>query len=141
MASNEQLKNLTKVIMNGKVGIGDSNPADRLVLKPDSGGNSTLRIDHSNDDNGLRFTSLDTAGFKAGIYWNNSGGQQKWSIIADADGDNSGNLRIYSHDQNKTVMELRFDGKILMPNLPTTNPNVAGAIWNDGGTLKVSSGS
>lgn len=31
-------------------------------------------------------------------------------------------------------------GAIYMPNLPTANPNAAGQLWNDGGTLKVSSG-
>lgn len=31
-------------------------------------------------------------------------------------------------------------GGLIMPNLPTTNPGVAGAVWNDGGVLKISSG-
>ena len=30
--------------------------------------------------------------------------------------------------------------KVLMPNLPTSNPSVAGQLWNDSGTLKVSAG-
>jgi hypothetical protein len=29
---------------------------------------------------------------------------------------------------------------LLITDIPTTNPSVAGAIWNDGGTLKVSAG-
>jgi hypothetical protein len=32
------------------------------------------------------------------------------------------------------------DGYIVMPNLPTADPAVAGALWNDSGTLKVSAG-
>ena len=30
------------------------------------------------------------------------------------------------------------DGNIILNNLPTTNPSVTGALWNDGGTLKIS---
>jgi len=30
--------------------------------------------------------------------------------------------------------------KVLMPNLPTSNPSVAGQLWNDSGTLKISAG-
>lgn len=31
-----------------------------------------------------------------------------------------------------------LDSEILMPNLPTTDPGVVGQIWNDSGTLKIS---
>lgn len=31
-------------------------------------------------------------------------------------------------------------GLVILGNLPTANPSVAGALWNDGGTLKVSAG-
>jgi len=30
--------------------------------------------------------------------------------------------------------------KVLMPNLPTSDPSVAGQLWNDSGTLKISAG-
>jgi hypothetical protein len=30
--------------------------------------------------------------------------------------------------------------KVLMPNLPTSDPSVSGQLWNDSGTLKVSAG-
>ena len=32
------------------------------------------------------------------------------------------------------------DGQVIMPNLPTSDPAIANALWNDGGTLKISSG-
>ena len=31
-------------------------------------------------------------------------------------------------------------GHALLPNLPVVDPHVVGALWNDGGTVKVSSG-
>lgn len=31
-------------------------------------------------------------------------------------------------------------GKLILNNLPTSDPSVAGAVWNDGGTLKISAG-
>lgn len=38
------------------------------------------------------------------------------------------------------VLQINVDGSIVAPALPTTDPAVAGQLWNDGGTLKVSAG-
>jgi hypothetical protein len=35
---------------------------------------------------------------------------------------------------------VKGDGNVLMPNLPASDPAVAGALWNDAGTVKVSAG-
>ena len=37
-------------------------------------------------------------------------------------------------------IEIRHDGKVIAPNLPTTTPNIAGAIWRSGNDLKISTG-
>lgn len=37
-------------------------------------------------------------------------------------------------------LQLTTDGAVLMPELPTSDPTVAGELWNDSGTLKVSAG-
>jgi hypothetical protein len=37
-----------------------------------------------------------------------------------------------------TRITLKAAGAILFSGIPTTNPNVAGQLWNDGGTLKIS---
>jgi hypothetical protein len=39
-----------------------------------------------------------------------------------------------------TRITLKANGAILFSGIPTTNPNVAGQLWNDGGTLKISAG-
>jgi hypothetical protein len=39
-----------------------------------------------------------------------------------------------------TRITMKADGAILFSGIPTTNPNVAGQLWNDGGTLKLSAG-
>jgi hypothetical protein len=38
------------------------------------------------------------------------------------------------------ALRLAYDGGVVMPNLPTSNPNVAGELWNSSGDLKVSAG-
>lgn len=38
------------------------------------------------------------------------------------------------------LLEVREDGSLYAPNLPTSDPAEAGVIWNDSGTLKVSAG-
>jgi hypothetical protein len=39
-----------------------------------------------------------------------------------------------------TRITVKADGAILFSGAPTSNPNVAGQLWNDGGTLKISAG-
>jgi hypothetical protein len=39
-----------------------------------------------------------------------------------------------------TRITVKADGAILFSGIPTSNPNVAGQLWNDGGTLKISAG-
>jgi hypothetical protein len=39
-----------------------------------------------------------------------------------------------------TRITLKANGAILFSGIPTSNPNVAGQLWNDGGTLKISAG-
>lgn len=39
---------------------------------------------------------------------------------------------------NNIRLELRGNGQILFPGIPTTSPGVTGSIWNDSGTLKIS---
>lgn len=52
--------------------------------------------------------------------------------------DTASALIIYDKDFNESF-KVRADGKIIVT-LPTVNPNVAGQLWNDSGTVKVSSG-
>jgi hypothetical protein len=37
-----------------------------------------------------------------------------------------------------TRITVKADGAIIFSGIPTSNPNVAGQLWNDGGTLKIS---
>ena len=37
-------------------------------------------------------------------------------------------------------LTINFDGNVIVTGLPTADPVVAGALWSDGGTLKVSAG-
>ena len=42
-------------------------------------------------------------------------------------------------DQSGTVM-VNQSGKVMAPDLPTSDPNNAGQLWNDSGTIKISAG-
>ena len=46
---------------------------------------------------------------------------------------------IYFPDQAGTVM-VNESGKVMAPDLPTSDPNNAGQLWNDSGTIKISAG-
>jgi hypothetical protein len=49
----------------------------------------------------------------------------------------SSEFRIVSGSGDAMVHE---SGTVMLPNLPTSDPSSAGQVWNDSGTLKVSSG-
>lgn len=46
-----------------------------------------------------------------------------------------------SYGANATMANLTASGtRIILSNLPTTNPNVAGALWSNSGVVTVSAG-
>jgi len=51
----------------------------------------------------------------------------------------TGRRDIYFPDQAGTVM-VNESGKVMATDLPTSDPNNAGQLWNDGGTVKISAG-
>ena len=51
----------------------------------------------------------------------------------------TGRRDIYFPDQAGTVM-VNESGKVMAPDLPTSDPNNAGQLWNDSGTIKISAG-
>lgn len=89
-----------------------------------------------------------------GSAWGNTGGE-KWVAIGFNAGSNMGNADNCTYvgtytgadytDQNNVLClstgdtpRIVFDGQnYLLPSLPTSAPSTSGALWNDGGTLKV----
>jgi hypothetical protein len=55
-----------------------------------------------------------------------------------ADGGTARDMELQTDDT--TRITVKADGAILFSGIPTSNPNVAGQLWNDGGTLKISAG-
>ena len=51
-----------------------------------------------------------------------------------------GNMRFKNTTDETGVLTLSSDGNILMPNLPTSDPKVAGGLWNNRGVLSISAG-
>lgn len=43
-------------------------------------------------------------------------------------------------DINDPATTVTITKQLILPDLPTSNPAVAGALWNDGGTVKISAG-
>jgi len=54
-------------------------------------------------------------------------------------GDPTADRTITLPDLSGTVV-VNNSGTVMLPNLPTSDPNNAGQLWNDSGTLKISSG-
>ena len=49
--------------------------------------------------------------------------------------------RFMSHNGAAHVINIQIQGgHVYLPNLPVADPTIAGALWNDGGTVKVSAG-
>lgn len=60
----------------------------------------------------------------------NGSTDQKFEIVKDTSAATGGT----------TLFEVREDGSIKAPNLPTSDPGEAGVLWNDAGVVTVSSG-
>ena len=57
------------------------------------------------------------------------------------DTDNEGGLGASDKRWNRLYStNLYTSGEVIMTNLPTSNPSVAGKLWNDGGVVKISAG-
>ena len=54
--------------------------------------------------------------------------------------DGSGNLTTYVQLDGSEVSTKILTQKVMIPNLPTSDPSNAGQLWNDSGTLKISAG-
>lgn len=68
--------------------------------------------------------------FRVCIDSDNDSTDQKFEVVKDAAGATGGTA----------LFEVREDGGLYAPSLPTSDPTEAGALWNDSGTLKVSAG-
>ena len=52
----------------------------------------------------------------------------------------SGGVTTYIQLDGGDVSTIVNTIKVMMPNLPTSDPSTAGQLWNDSGTLKISAG-
>ena len=51
-----------------------------------------------------------------------------------------GGTQFIDLSRNLTVNNANISGTVIIPNLPTSDPGVAGQLWNSSGDLKVSAG-
>ena len=80
----------------------------------------------------------------------NIGNGQNGDLVIEQQEDNKDIIIKNDNGSGGTTAYITLDGdavstkietiKVLMPNLPTSNPNVAGQLYNDSGTLKISAG-
>jgi len=108
-----------------------------VTLWPDNnqiglGTGKDLRIYHQSSDNTSRIQNLTNDL----IIVNDA---DDGDIILKTDNGSGGNTAYITLDGGDVSTKIETI-KVLMPNLPTSNPSVAGQLWNDSGTLKISAG-
>jgi len=92
-----------------------------LMYDPENKEDFNKFVSYDVDNNILQFrawTDLDTGGSGINLYHK------------DGNASNAGGIKFFKTD----------DSDYIFDNLPTSDPNVEGAIWNDNGTMKVSNG-
>lgn len=66
------------------------------------------------------------------------GDNQLWVANSDVDKEHALIFGLFSPSDLANALLRLNAGKILMPNLPTSDPGISGQLWNDNGTLKIS---
>jgi len=61
-------------------------------------------------------------------------------IVVKGDTSQSQDLQQWLDSAGTTVASIAADGGLVLPNIPTSDPGVAGEVWSDTGTLKISAG-
>lgn len=119
-------------------------------------GSNAIYIDNSDPDNGMRIKNDSNSTFvvendgdgEMSIYDNHAGLNifSGLGIVVQGDGANgvvitttgSGDLQITATGGTNVVIDAEGSANIVLLSLPTSDPSVSGAIWNDSGTLKIS---
>ena len=104
------------------------NLPDNAILKIGTG--SDLKISHDGTDSVVQNDTGD-------LEFQNR--QNDGDIVFKSD-DGSGGVTPYITLDGGDVSTIVNTVKVLMPNLPTSDPSVAGQLYNDSGTLKISAG-
>lgn len=119
-----------------------SNLANALTIRSSSSlsGNDIVNI--LNSSNNI-IVSIDGDNFIAnqlGSRWGNPASPSNFAHCFKSQRTNSSPAFWVDNGSNLRIIELRGDRNILMPGLPTSDPLVAGSLWNDSGTVKISAG-
>jgi len=111
-ADNGTLAERMRIDSNGYVGIGTAAPIGLLSLE-------------SEGDNFLQFELTGT-------------GANVWSVGMD---NNDGNFKIIDGAAGDTpALTIDTSGNVIVASMPTSDPAIAGALWSDSGTVKISAG-
>lgn len=115
----------TGVTVTGDINLGDSS---YLYI----GASNDLQLIHDGTDSYIQNTQ------NSGDLIIQNGGNDK-DVILNCD-DGSGGTTAYLTLDGGDVSTILHTVKVLMPNLPTSDPSVAGQLYTDSGVLKVSAG-
>ena len=123
----------------GQVGIGAvSSPDTSLHIKQST---ATITLQRTNDNNtpGINFQS-NGGNVRAKIFMDGNNGTNKEIVFQNMDGSLAEKFRI-TLDGAKVTGNLVVTGaQVDFSALPTSDPTVAGRLWNDSGTVKISAG-
>jgi hypothetical protein len=130
------------LITGGEVGIGLTSPDTALHIKETD---ATLTLHRVGDTNtpGIDFQS-NGGNVRAKIFMDGTNGTCKEIVFQNMNGDASGNMeerfRVTLSGAKVTGNFEVTDAQVDFTALPTSDPGVAGRLWNDSNTVKVSAG-
>jgi len=115
---------------------GSANGSQPLTVFPD---NSNLGFGSASADAYIHYngTNFNIDNYNGAFYLTQHADDADLIFRCD---DGSGNVTAYITLDGSDVSTIVSTIKVMMPNLPTSNPSTAGQLWNDSGTLKISAG-
>jgi len=134
-----------KFILNGDNGIvlaGTSSGTNQTTLNSsNNGGNSRMKIKGGNFIHSVAFETSKNDFEYAELMSSYNGSDTKLTLKKSNSDTTSTASTVVLNTNVTTLNNLTASGgTVLLTNLPTSDPNNAGQLWNDSGTLKISAG-
>jgi len=138
MANTIKLRDVNPVVLNHRLGLGQPNPSERLVVAEGS-----IRLETDGTGEGIQFHSFSSTASNLGLFWTDHQSNSLWKLQNDENQDPNSSFKndlVLRNGAGDTVLRVTQDGKIGwgVDALPVSHFHIGGAL---GGEIRLTNSS